>query len=811
MSRKAEIGVRVQGSSLILGNSHLVITCDLEKGTWDLVSLGAVSLSARALSSRILVDGEWTGTGCNPVQRWEHGAFADGLGEGERIKLSYELSGGGLALSLVMCLYESRPSLLLSVHLQNRTERAKRVEDIRPLEMDLAREGALDLGMHLDSAKIYCESNNACASFVRDLKGPGAEDHGSVNPPASGERVGESREALHRSGWLGLIFNPESKTSFLAGFVSVETALGKVVTRYRPGVGIARWYAACMYDGLEIGPGEELASEMLYVDVRPDPFESLEKFADAVVAENKLGPITETPALWCSWYPYRLKLTEDEVLKNARVVAERFRDSYGVKAMQLDYGWNHKDIPGDWWNNQERFPHGVPWLIDQLRSMGLELGIYLSPFIAFEGSQLFQEHPASVIKDHEGNPSKWTTPWPWEPKQNIYDLDLGCPETREFLQRVFRELASLGINYFKLDFLSGPSSAPLSFSSGIRDEDRVRDGERVRIGLSLIRRIIGDDAYLLACNLPHSHSLGIASATFTAIDVGNAYFGRDERWDHFRTRSSGLITRYYQQKRFWHNDPDVIYVGGNPPGFDEVSDLGEARMRITIVALSGGPVLLGDNLPMLPEDRLDMCTLCLPAYGVSARPVDLFTRDSPRVWDLKVEAAWGKWDVVGLLNYENEDAPIPVEFSDLRLDSRREYLVWEFWEQRFLGIHRGGVQPLVPARNVGVLLIKEVPTEPTVLSTSLHLSQGAVELPEVTWDTRMNVLSGVCRRAAGARGEIFLYVPGEFEVIEGRTGSGNEWEPAEIGAPAANVVSLKLEFPGPELRWEARFRQRGSL
>ncbi|MBI2914994.1 MAG: hypothetical protein HYY08_03600 [Firmicutes bacterium] len=64
----------------------------------------------------------------------------------------------------------------------------------------------------------------------------------------------------------------------------------------------------------------------------------------------------------------------------------------------------------------------------------------------------------------------------------------------------------------------------------------------------------------------------------------------------------------------------------------------------------------------------------------------------------------------------------------------------------------------------------------------------------------------ISRYYAGARGEIFLYVPEGFEVIEAKTGSGSELEPAEIGAPAPNVVSLKLEFPGPELRWEARFR-----
>ncbi|MBI2915008.1 MAG: alpha-galactosidase [Firmicutes bacterium] len=805
MEEKRAIAIREHGAKLVIDNGCLAITYDLKHGAWSVSSVEEGSFSAGALFARAEVDGEWAETSGRPVDRWDSEVFTDTLGKGVRVEFRYVLPTGLPSLSVVMRLYEDRPSVFLELRLRNCTDKSLRIGGVRPLEMESGHGGALYLGEDLGLAKVYRESNNMRAPVVRDLEDFKLEGQEPGNPFASGEEAGKSGESSHESGWMGLIFNPRSKTSFLGGFVSVDVALGKVVTRYQSNTGITQWYATCKYDGLEIEPGRELVSETLYVDVRPDPFESLETFADVVAAENNLPPILETPALWCSWYPYRLKLNEEEVLKNARVVADRFRDCYGVKVMQLDYGWNHKDTPGDWWNNQDRFPHGLEWLGGQLRSMGLELGIWVGPFIVFEGSEFFQTHPECAIKDHDGQPSKWARPWPWEPKQDIYDLDLRNPESRDFLRRVFRRFVSLGIKYFKLDFLNGPSTAPLSFTFGIKDEDRLRDGERMRIGLSLIRETVGDDAYLLACNLPHSHALGIASAVFAAIDVGNSYFDREEGWKHFRSRSSGLISRYYQQKKLWLNDPDVIYVGGNPPDFDPVPSPGEARLRTTVVALSGGPVLLGDNLARLPEDRLNMYTLCLPAYGVSARPVDLFTSDYPRIWDLKVRSSWGSWDVVGLFNYEAQEASIPVDLAALGLTAEEGYLVWEFWEQRFLGTQSSRIEVSVPARDVRLILLKPLLQTPGILSTSFHLIQGAVELSDVEWDSRKRTLSGKCHRHPGARGDLFVYVPEGYRIDGFDVEGGSEGSLLPVAEAGGKVWRLALPFQGRTVGWRIGF------
>ena len=393
---------------------------------------------------------------------------------------------------------------------------------------------------------------------------------------------------------------------------------------------------------------------------------------------------------------------------------------------------------------------------------------------------------------------KWNTQ-PKETWQEVYLLDMAQPVSQAWLRGIFAEMAGWGVSYFKLDFLNGGSVAPLSFSREARNAYRRRDGEQMRLGLRAIREGAGENAYLLGCNLPISHGLGLLSGIFTAIDVGNA----TGSFAHLKSRMTTLISRYYQQKRFWHNDPDVLYLGGAFLDPSDVCSIGEARIRATAVALCGGPVLLGDDLTTLPEERLDMYTLCLPAYGVSARPVDLFKNEYPRIWDLKVATDWGGWDVVGLFNYDGEEASIRVLFEDLGLNGDREYVVWEFWDQEFLGPHRGYVDTPVMGESARVLSIREVQDHPMVLSTGFHLTQGGVELSEVEWDGAQKVLSGTCRRAKGAEGQIFLYVPEGFRAVDLDVDEGAV---GDLGADGT-IHEVQLKMEQEQTRWRVWFER----
>lgn len=111
---------------------------------------------------------------------------------------------------LILRMYRERPSLFLDMCAKNCTEKMVRMGEIRPIEVDADRGDSLFLGEGLDAAKIYRDSNNLCASVVRDLKDNGVDGQEPGNPFVAGGRVEIRRNVFTGSaGWgYSLIRNP---------------------------------------------------------------------------------------------------------------------------------------------------------------------------------------------------------------------------------------------------------------------------------------------------------------------------------------------------------------------------------------------------------------------------------------------------------------------------------------------------------------------------------------------------------------------------------------------------------------------------
>ena len=71
------------------------------------------------------------------------------------------------------------------------------------------------------------------------------------------------------------------------------------------------------------------------------------------------------------------------MLANARVAAE-----LGINLIVLDAGWfgdaereaHWTRQRGDWEQvNLRRFPHGLPWLAEQIHGLGLRFGLWMEP------------------------------------------------------------------------------------------------------------------------------------------------------------------------------------------------------------------------------------------------------------------------------------------------------------------------------------------------------------------------------------------------------------------------------------------------
>ena len=54
------------------------------------------------------------------------------------------------------------------------------------------------------------------------------------------------------------------------------------------------------------------------------------------------------------------------------------------------------------------------------------------------------------------------------------------------------------------------------------------------------------------------------------------------------------------------------------------------------------------------------------------------------------------WDVVGLFNFENAPQERSVEWSSIGLPDDADAAVFEFWQERFVGLHKGRVTMTLP-------------------------------------------------------------------------------------------------------------------
>lgn len=239
----------------------------------------------------------------------------------------------------------------------------------------------------------------------------------------------------------------------------------------------------------------------------------------------------EAPRVWCTWYRYFEEVTEGDVTENLRAIDDL---GLGVDVVQIDDGWSLGT--GEWTHPNPHFG-SLAGAIDDIRDSGRRAGVWLAPFSVGSRSDLAVRHP------------EWLTgPAGYNWGDDLVGLDLTHPGVREYLTGVFAGLRDLGVDYLKLDFLYS-GAVP-----GAR-HDGGTPIEAYRSGLSLIREVMGDDAYLLGCGAPILPSVGIVDAMRVSPDTFHE--GGEDGSQGLRGRMS-LEARAWQHGRLWTTDPDCL-------------------------------------------------------------------------------------------------------------------------------------------------------------------------------------------------------------------------------------------------------------
>ena len=138
--------------------------------------------------------------------------------------------------------------------------------------------------------------------------------------------------------------------------------------------------------------------------------------------------------------------------------------------------------------------------------------------------------------------------------------------------------------------------------------------------------------------------------------------------------------------------------------------------------------------------------------------------DEVSIQNLFVCRDFGEWNVVGVTNLGPATLRTALHLArDLHL-SGGPFAVYDYWQRRFLGIHGATLALEIAPMDTALLRITPLTGRPVIISTSRHITQGAVELAGVRWEN--NTLSGTALATVpGEEWRMAVYLPRGYEYV----------------------------------------------
>mgnify|MGYP001007760439 FL=1 len=219
-----------------------------------------------------------------------------------------------------------------------------------------------------------------------------------------------------------------------------------------------------------------------------------------------------------------------------------------------------------------------------------------------------------------------------------------------------------------------------------------------------------------------------------------------------------ILTRANLHHKWWVNDPDCLLV--RP---DSNLTLTEVQSLATTIGLTGGALLISDDLTRLPAERISIAEALIPIMEEPVKIIDLFDAEIPQRLRLDPVTNAGAWHVLAAFNWSDQPQDIEFKQRDYRLEDG-DYLYREFWSGASgeWSTDSSLSFTAVPAHGCKLLAVRRHPGDrPLYLGSDLHISQG-IEVDE--WLEASDGVNITLRLPRSVSGYVHLYLPGKVRA-----------------------------------------------
>ena len=194
---------------------------------------------------------------------------------------------------------------------------------------------------------------------------------------------------------------------------------------------------------VSLGPGESMTTPWVYAVYSADGVDGASARLHSMLRRRPGHPARPRPIVLNTWEAVTFDMSFERLANLAEVAAE-----IGVERFVIDDGWfgaRRDDTAGlgDWVVAKDVWPHGLGPIVDHVRSLGMDFGLWFEPEMVNPDSDVARAHPGWVLGTEGRTPPSW---------RNQQVLDVAHPDAFAYLlEKMDGLVGEYGIDFIKWD------------------------------------------------------------------------------------------------------------------------------------------------------------------------------------------------------------------------------------------------------------------------------------------------------------------------------------------------------------------------